>query len=356
MSTRAWTHSIAWTLALFMYPSIAAAQQPGEDRGFVLRSPDGVNSLRVLGLFQPQLVYSRLDTAPDSNAFFVNRARVGLQGSVFSRDLQYMLVAELGGGDPRLLFLNVDYTLVPDWLTIRVGQFKRPFSRPFIAFASQLAMIDRPLPVGPSGFGDNADIGVMLHDGTSRRFEYAVGVFNGTGPNVVPDRVHPLVALRVGYNTGGSSPYIESDLEGGGPRLGIAAAGLLDFDADGDDESFTSGLVDVMFKARGFSLSSALYVGTRQGGPRWSDQRFRAIGHYTQVGYVIAQRLEPVVRYSLLAPAGADEDQHDVAGGLNLFVRGHAFKWQNFVSVRFHDHDGVATHDVLIQSQLSLAF
>ena len=69
---------------------------------------------------------------------------------------------------PRLLFLNVDYTIVPDWLTVRVGQFKRPFSRPFITLASQLSMIDRPLTVGPSVFGDNADIGVMLHNGTPR--------------------------------------------------------------------------------------------------------------------------------------------------------------------------------------------
>ena len=195
-----------------------------------------------------------------------------------------MLVAEFSGGDPRLMFLSVDYTIVRDWLALRVGQVKRPFSRPVITPARHLSMIDRPLTVGPNVFGDNADIGVMLHNGTSRPFEYAVGVFNGTGPNVMPNKAHPLVAVRVGYNSGGSSLYRESDLEGGAPRLGIAEAGLLDFDADQDDESFTSGLVDVVFKTRGNSLTTAHYASSTHDRPHWSQQSIGSIRHYTQLG------------------------------------------------------------------------
>lgn len=347
---------MALALALVLWPGVAAAQPPTEpERGFVLRSADKVNSLRVLGLFQPQLAHGWADGAPRDPAFFIHRARVGLLGTVLSEDLRYTLVAELGGGEPRLLFANLDYALVNDWLTIRVGQFKRPFSRPFIALASQLSMVDRPMTVGPRVFGDDADIGVMLHNEGAGPFEYAVGVFNGTGPNVVPKRAHPLLALRVGYNSGGLEPYRESDLEGGAPRVGVAAAGLIDLDADGDDESFTSALVDVVFKAHGFSLSSAVYAGTRQVGPRWSSQHVSALGHYTQLGYVIAKRFEPVARYSLLLSEGRN-DQHDLAGGLNVFVRGHALKWQNFVSVRVQPGDGRYTQDVLLQSQLSLSF
>jgi len=39
-----------------------------------------------------------------------------------------------------------------------------------------------------------------------------------------------------------------------------------------------------------------------------------------------------------------------------VFFRGHAFKWQTFVSVRFQPRDGRDTHDMRLQSQLSLAF
>jgi len=354
--------TILLTLAFLLTPGVAAAREPSlpapapESNGFVLRSADGRSSLRLLGLLQIQLAYDRTADSPHDGALFVNRARVGLLGSVLSRDLRYALVAEFSGKSPRLTFLNLDYTFIPDRLVLRVGQFKRPFSRSFLTLASELSMIDRPSPVGPAVFGDNADIGLMLHNGTSGRFEYAVGIFNGAGPNVVPDRVHPLIAARVAYNTRGSRPYSESDLEGGAPRFGIAAAGLVDLDADGDHTSFTSGLVDVMFKAHGLSLSAALYAGSRQDGSRWSDQRLGALGHYTQLGYVIARRFEPVARYSFMMPGGEGNDQHDVAGGLNVFIRGHAFKWQTFVSARFQHPDRWTTPDMRVQSQLSLAF
>jgi len=354
--------AVLLTLALLLAPGVAAARQPTppapppEPRGFVLRSADGANSVRLLGLLQIQLAHDRTAESPDKGALFVHRARVGLLGSVLGRDLRYTLVAEFSGESPRLMFLNLDYTFVPDRLALRVGQFKRPFSRPFLTLASELAMIDRPSPVGPAVFGDNADIGVMLHNGTTGRLEYAAGLFNGAGPNVVPGRVHPLLAARVAYSSRGLMPYSESDLEGGPPRFGIAAAGLVDLDADGDHASFTSGLVDVMFKAHGLALSAALYAGSRQEGPRWSDQRLSALGHYTQLGYVIARRFEPVARYSFVLPGGEGNDQHDVAGGLNVFLRGHAFKWQTFVTARFQHPDGKTTPDIRVQSQLSLAF
>jgi hypothetical protein len=44
----------------------------------VLRSADGANSLRLLGLFQPQLAHGWVDGVSDRSAFFINRARVGL--------------------------------------------------------------------------------------------------------------------------------------------------------------------------------------------------------------------------------------------------------------------------------------
>lgn len=344
---------LALVVAFMAGPGAAGAQAP--ERGFVVRSADGVNSLRVLGLFQPQFAHDRIDGSAEHGGFFVNRARVGLLGSVFSKDLNYTFVAEFAGGKPRLLFLNIDYTLVPGRLTIRAGQFKRPFSRSFIALASQLSMIDRPLTVGPAAFGDDVDIGVMLHNGDTGRFEYSLGVFNGTGPGVTPTRVQPLLAARIGYNSRGLGPYRESDLEGGAPRFGVAAAAIVDLDADRDHASFTSGLVDVSFKARGFSLTAAVHAGTRQDGPRWGMQRLAAVGHYTQIGHVIAGRFEPVVRYAYLWPRGG-EAQHDVAGGLNVFFRGHAFKWQNFVSVRATPHAGRDAPDIRLQSQLTLAF
>lgn len=351
---------LAWVLVALLVPSVAAAQPPDaarpDARGFVLRSADQASSLRVLGLFQPQLAHRWTDGVPDQGALFINRARVGLLGSMLDGNLQVMLVAELGGGDPRLLFANLDFTVIPKWLTVRIGQFKRPFSRSFITMASQMSMIERPMTIGPQVFGDDADIGVMLHNGSEGRLEVSLGVFTGTGPGVVTGEPHPLLAARVGYQTGGLEPYSESDLEGGRARVGVAAAGLVDFDVHGDDGSFASGLVDVMLKARGFSLSSAIHVGARQTGSNWREQQLHAVGHYTQIGHVIAHRFEPVARYAVLARPGNAVIEHDVAGGFNLFVRGHALKWQNSVNVRLRPELGHHTADVSVRSQLSVSF
>jgi hypothetical protein len=357
----AWTAAqlLVGMLALAIAPSTSAAQETaapvlaGYDNGFVLRSADGANSLRLLGLLQLQLAHEEVAGAPSTQTVFVNRARVGLLGSVFSRDLRYMLVVEFGGRGVQLLFATIDYTVVPSWLSVRVGRFKLPFSRTFITMASQLSLIDRPLTVGPSVFGDTVDVGIALHNGTSGRFEYSVGLFSGAGSGSPADHIDPLLSVRVGYNHGDLDGYSESDLDGGPLRWGVAAAALVDFDTDGEHASYTSGTVDFTLEAHGFSLSSAFYVGAQQDGQRWPAQRLAAIGHHTQLGYVIAQRVEPVVRYAMVMPTRTGETRHDLAGGLNVYLHGHGLKLQTFVSARFQR--GLQAPDVRLQSQLSLA-
>lgn len=357
-STRTTAHLLVWMLTLAISPSTSAAQEAnapvlaGYDNGFVLRSADGANSLRLMGLLQLQLAHEQVAGSPSTQTVFVNRARVGLVGSLVSRDLRYMLVVEFGGANVQLLFATIDYTVLPDWLSVRVGRFKLPFSRTFITMASQLSLIDRPLTVGPSVFGDTVDVGIALHNGTNGPFEYSVGLFSGAGSHPA-SHINPLLSVRVGYNHGDLEGYSESDLDGGPLRLGVAAAVLVDFDTDGDHTSYTSGTVDFILKARGFSLSSAFYVGAQQDGQRWPAQHLTAIGHHTQLGYVIANRVEPMVRYAVLTPTRHGETRHDLAGGLNLYLQGHGLKLQTFVSARFEG--GLHAPDVRLQSQLSLA-
>lgn len=71
---------------------------------------------------------------------------------------------------------------------------------------------------------------------------------------------------------------------------------------------------------------------------------------------MIADRFEPVVRYAVLARPGNAVIEHDVAGGFNLFVRGHALEWQNSVNVRLRPELGHHAADVSVRSQLSVSF
>lgn len=319
-----------------------------------LRTADGASSIRPVGLFQVQLSHTWSDGAPDEGRLFVDRARIWVSGSLLGPDLRYLLLADLGGKGPRLTFLTLDYDVVPGWLSVRAGQFKRPFSRSFLTPAGRLALIDRPPTVGPSAFGDDADVGLMVHTGGGGPFEIDAGVFSGAGPGVPTGRVHPLVALRVGAATEGLDPTVESDLRGGPPRIGATAATLLDLDADGDGESFVSAQLDVMLKAHGLTIASALTAGWRQRGPRWQDQGLWALGHSTQVGYVVTDWLEPVVRYSLLKPATGDA-RHDLAAGVGVHLLGRTLAWHNDVTLTLETRDGQEARDVRFQSQLGLS-
>lgn len=350
------TAVLSCVIALAGVPSAwaqpVAAAEP-EEHGFVLSSSDGASSVRLMGLLQLQLAHERLAGSDPTDQVFVNRARVGLVGSLFSRDVRYTLVVDFGGGEARLLFANVDFTLVPERASLRVGRFKVPFSRSFITMAGQLALIDRAPTVGRDAFGDDVDVGVALHNGTKGRFEYSLGVFAGTSAVVRGDRIDPLLSARVGYNHGDLDGYSESDLVGGPLRFGVAAAALVDFDGDGEHSSFTSGAVDFMLKAHGLSLTSAFYLIARQRGPQWARQPLSAVGHHTQLSYLIRRRVEPVARYAMLVPVGDGAPQHDLTGGLNVYVHGHSLKLQTAVSARFHE--GPRSPDLLLQSQLTLA-
>lgn len=344
-------------LALLLCLGLSAEAKGDDDRVLALRSPDGTSSLRFVGLVQVQHAAEWIDEAPSSGTLLLNRARAGATGSVFTEDLRYLLVADFGRDEARLLYASVDYTLVPGALSVRAGQFKRPFSRSFLTSSSQLSMIDRPLPV--SAFGDDADVGFMVHNGDSRPFEYAVGVFSGSAPGAEPDPVHPLVGMRLAGKTGGLLGYAESDLEGGAPRLGVGLA--VAFDLETDAGLPTRGVVDLAFKAHGFALSSATYVSARQDGTAPSDRHVDAVGHATQVGYVIAEQIEPVVRYAFLLPRDGEADTHDASAGVNVFLRGHALKLQGDVGVRevrahpFGVRDDEKSRAVYVKSQLTVA-
>lgn len=126
-------------------------------------------------------------------------------------------------------------------------------------------------------------------------------------------------------------------------------------DADGEHTGSTRAVLDATFMAHGVSLGAAVYARTRQHHAPWSSQRLDAIGHHAQLGYVIARRVEPVVRYALVQPIGVTAT-HELAGGLTVYLRGHAIKWQTSVSARLGGRDGRTTTGITLASQLGVAF
>jgi len=355
-------------------PSLGHA---GWKDGFFVESADANYSLRIFGLLDFKFAYQSVLGDVDEFAFSAPFARFGLKGNLFSKSFKYLFLAELGKGSAQLQYYYGDYTLVPDYFAVRVGQQQRPFSRLYLVPIGKGQFVSANPTL--KAFGDATDLGLELHNGQPT-FEYTVGMFNGTtskstftGNAVVdpltgkgsvqggafanvPKRFQPAFVARVGFNHGGIEPYTESDLEGGGFRAAVGAAGYMAFDLDDDKASSLRGTVDALIKCRGFSTNLAVYAASKQSGAAFGDRALEATGLSVQAGYLVAARVEPVVRYAAVLPKGAHNDLHDLTAGANVYFFKHALKWQNDFGIRMLPQGAQTARSYLYESQLQFTF
>jgi phosphate-selective porin OprO/OprP len=361
-------------------PTTEAPPIAGYDGGFYIRSADKPFELKIGARIQARYTYEALEDAPDEAQFSIPRARLALKGKAFSDDLLYKLQIDFGKGSVALKDFYVDYAIVPKVLHVRVGQYKRPFSRQQITSSGKQELVDRAIT--DKAFRAGRDIGVMFHNNYEKSppFEYAVGIFNGTGDKAafqgdvlvdpatgegevtsgsfsnVPAQNHPMVVGRVGYNYGDLKGYSEADLEGGDLRFGIALGGLADFDADQDDATALRGNVDFVVKVQGFSATGGVYVSSRQSGTDFGDRAYDAAGYHLQGGFVIAERFQPVVRYAFVEPSGNANAHEEILGGFAVYAHGHHLKWQTDAGVVGVESATGPIVDGIVRSQLQLSF
>ena len=237
------------------------------------------------------------------------------------------------------------------------------------------------------GFEAGRDIGLMISDNyeKSPEFEYAFGLFNGTGDKSkfsgeaivtpgevdapvtgkfsnIPDTFRPALVFRVGYNYGGIKGYSEPDLEGGPFRFAVGGSGMADFNADHKQKSDVRGELDFIMKYEGLSVTGAVFLATNQTDVEFFDQEYAKFGLYGQVGYVIDGWIQPAVRYALVAPNKENNpdnigDTTEVTGDLSFYFHGNKFKWQNDGGAVLVQKDGEPTEtEYVVRSQLQMIF
>jgi|GEM_PF-744116 phosphate-selective porin OprO and OprP len=335
----------------------------------------------INGRVQARFAFEALDGETDETQFSIPRARLALKGHAFSKSLSYKFQADFGKGSVALKDFYVNYAFIKKWLHVRVGQYKRPFSRQQLTSSGKQEFVDRALT--DKAFGGGRDIGVMLHNNFSKSptFEYALGIFNGTGDkglfsgkstvdtdtgkgtvtsgkfSNVPDVFQPALVLRLGFNVGeGVKGYSEADLEGGGFRFSMGASGLVGFDTDDDDSSAIRGQLDYMLKAYGFSSTGGVYVASKQDGAAFSDQAFSSLGFHVQAGYVIAKRFQPTFRYAMIAPDGDDNNDQAYTLGFSAYFFKHKMKLQTDGTIHIDSATGGAATNYRLRTQVQLAF
>lgn len=371
--------AVAASLAMAVFSApVAAGADAGYKGGFFIRSEDGRFLVRIQNLLQFRYTVTAVDDGDDYfTRFSIPRGRIALTGHAWSEDLAYKFQSQFGPDEVELRDYYVDYGADPDTLRVRVGRFKRPFSRQQLTSAKRLLLVDRAIT--DRAFAAGRDLGVMVHSGYQRgpRWEWAFGVFEGfddepvlagealVGPSVrrgrtggggAPrERLHPAVVARVAYNHGDVQPYVETDLEGGPLRFGIGASTRADFDLDDDGESLLAGEVDAIVKAHHFTASGAFFVWTT-GGQTPFDVEREATGWFVQGGYLLGDTWMPAARYEVVSPVGEDNDTSIATVGLNGFFYGHAVKWVTDVAwARRQTLDGTES-DHRLRTQFQFAF
>jgi hypothetical protein len=355
-------------------PAAPPAFKLGYDKGFFLATGEGDYKLKLNARFQARYTYESAG-GEHLSAFSIPRTRVKLTGNVFTKALSFDFQVEFGAMTV-LKDAYFDYAVDKRWLTVRAGQWKKPFSRQQINSSGRLELIDRAIT--DKAFGAGRDIGLALLDTwKAEGFHYALGVFNGTGDKAwfegkgaldetgvvdvtsgrfvnVPDRFHPEMVVRVGYDIGEIDGYSESDLEGGGFRLGLGASAIFGLDADPADDASIRAELDYALKVHGFAATGGVYLAAA--GPTLETAAFSVVGGHHQVSYAIIKRVVPVLRYEWLLPDGAFNDQHGVTAGLGFISFGHEVKLQTDLTTFLQETEDGLEANYRVRAQAQFAF
>jgi len=166
--------------------------------GFFLASSDGRFRMNIAGQMQIRWIYNYHDQVDRHRQGFENtRTKLTFSGHVFSRDLQYLVRTDVTRNEPGLVngldFLQDAWVrfLLDEHMSVRVGQFKTPFSREeLVSSAYQLAversLVNESLNIGRSQgvefvwADDVRRLSVMVSDGG----EDNLGGFTAAGGGV----------------------------------------------------------------------------------------------------------------------------------------------------------------------------
>jgi hypothetical protein len=271
----------------------------------------------------------------------------------------------------RALAFYGEFAPMPE-LKVRAGQFKVPFDRETLIGTNQLTFTSRSLMTRRyARWGNAADVdnctvlacawdyetirgssfdydrGLMIHGEVAHAlFNYAVGVFNGGGPNVGNDNRDVLVGGRVWTDVLGPMTPGMSDLQPTEkPLVSVGAAYFFDLPQHRDpnyllgsepynseDSNLTA---DFLFKWMGASvMGSFFYRNSDHGAVVHSDSNLwviRSVGGAAQAAYYIAPiKLEPAFRFGIYDADIKVKGDHvsEFTGALNYYPFGQNLKFQ----------------------------
>lgn len=329
--------------------------------GFYWQSADGDFSFAPR--LRAQFLYELTDAedADATQSIQIRRARLQFKGNFFGRANKFKVEFAVSPGDTNmpdggppgtsiLLDWYLDFAQLRD-LTLRVGQYKIPFSRQRVISSGDLELVDRS--IANAEFNLDRDIGVDIRSEDFLGLDalrYYLGVYAGEGRNT--RGAYDLGMLYLGrlewLPLGMFDDYAEADFE----RLltpkisvGVAAARLENAradrgilggpPADGGTTDFDSFSADALFRIAGFSAQTEWFLrdGSRTPGADGEVEAPRdGLGGMLQLSYLLpATRFQVAARAGLIEPRGDDSTLpagRELGGGLSYYFAQHPFKLQ----------------------------
>lgn len=363
------------------------AYKPGA--GLHLESNDGAFALETR--LRAQLRYEvSFGDGPAEHVFQIRRARLQFKGHAFNKHNKFKVELAFSPRDlsvkdgvphrTPLLTWYMEFDYLRD-LTVRVGQYKIPYSRQRVVSSGDLQMVDRSLANGE--FNHDRDIGLDIRSkdiGGLGHLRYYAGVYMGEGrdfgdKNATKDfKLHYLGRFEV-LPLGMFKDYEEADMSRSlTPKLAIGGAYSFHHGSQGlrgvlgtppEDEGTTdyhSMNVDYVFKVAGFSSTGEFHLrqGTRHPGDAGPVTPARnGMGWAVQAGFLVPRiPFEVAAAYSGMTGLGDDtslSEEHSVGMGLSYYFAGHPWKIQ---ADYFHlwDGDSATAAGNAFRTQLQLAF
>jgi len=365
-------------------------------KGAKITSKDGDFELGI-GLFTQVLytVQNDVGTEDTTHSFMIRRARVKLGGHAFGKHNKYFVHLAFSPRDLQIQEGRPTKSPIFDWyldfdhirdLTVRIGQYRVPFSRQRRIPIGNIMMADRALANFEFNLDRDVGLSVRSDDIAGLGYlRYEVGAFIGEGRDAfLADDLGMLYVARVeALPLGMFEDYDETDRQRGKkPRLSIGAAyaylprakgnrGILGPPpSDGGTTETHNVTADVMLKIHGLTLSGELYWrdGTRDFGaatiddpvlgsiPAAMEAARDGLGWYGQIGWLVPRiDLELGARYGFVRDLGDDRSlppRDEAAASIGYLIYGSALKIVTDYTRTWPEGDlDAGTHQARVQLQ-----
>lgn len=342
---------------------------PGQGLSVTSRGGDFELTTRVRAQLRYTLVDDHSDTGELEQSLQLRRARLQFTGHLFGQHNRYKIQLAFSPRDLGLKDGRLTRTPLFDWymtfdylrdLTLRVGQYRVPYSRERVISSGRLQMVDRSIV--NAEFNLDRDIGLDLRSKNLFgwdlvRYYAFVGLGEGRDGFQLDDFGMMYIARIEVLPFGMFGDYSEVDFARDRLRLSLGASyGFVDnakrdrgiigsIPLDGGTTDTHNLDVDALLKWRGLTaqaafmlrMASARTAGDEvdaQGNPVQTAPPRDGYGAFVQVGYLFSVApLAPAARYGLVRPIGDSTDsslarRDELGGSLSYFFAGHPFKLQ----------------------------